>query len=309
MQRAEAGVGFLARRSGATVLPVAAQHRPAQARPAPPPRDGAALRRTLRARADGPARRRRHRRRDRRAHRRAVTRRHAACTAPAMTTLDPAPAPARPLAARCDLRRGRPALAVVIAALRSRSCSPVRAGSPRGWPRPAARSSWFSLGLASAGHAADAVTGNWNVLLFFAGLMAVAGLADEAGVFVAVTGWRCAWAALADAPPAGGLRRGVRGHRLPLQRRHRPDPHTGGGARRAARGRRPHPVRAGHQLHRRRRLGPSAGCQPGEHPHRRRHPCGAGDVPQRAAAPRRPGRGRHGRRAGADASRPAGAAA
>jgi arsenical pump membrane protein len=43
------------------------------------------------------------------------------------------------------------------------------------------------LGLADAGHAVAAVANNWNVLLFFAGLLAVAGLADEAGVFAAVT--------------------------------------------------------------------------------------------------------------------------
>lgn len=46
----------------------------------------------------------------------------------------------------------------------------------------------LALGLADARHAGSAVAANWNVLLFFAGLMAVAGLADEAGVFDAITG-------------------------------------------------------------------------------------------------------------------------
>ena len=43
------------------------------------------------------------------------------------------------------------------------------------------------LGLADAGHAVAAVANNWTVLLFLAGLLAVAGLADETGVFAAVT--------------------------------------------------------------------------------------------------------------------------
>lgn len=42
------------------------------------------------------------------------------------------------------------------------------------------------LGLVTPAHAVASVTANWNVLLFFVGLMAVAGLAEEAGIFAAI---------------------------------------------------------------------------------------------------------------------------
>jgi arsenical pump membrane protein len=83
----------------------------------------------------------------------------------------------------------RPALAVAIAALTLAAVLARPRRIPEGVSAVAVAGAlaMLALGLAQAGHAAHVVATNWNVLLFFAGLMAVAGLADESGVFDAVT--------------------------------------------------------------------------------------------------------------------------
>jgi arsenical pump membrane protein len=81
----------------------------------------------------------------------------------------------------------RPALAIAVAALTLAAVLARPRGLPEGLSAAGGAVAMVVLGLAAAGHAAHAVSNNWNVLLFFAGLMAVAGMAAEAGVFDAVT--------------------------------------------------------------------------------------------------------------------------
>jgi arsenical pump membrane protein len=81
----------------------------------------------------------------------------------------------------------RPAVAVVVAAASLALVLSRPRRLPEGLAAACGATLMVLLGLATTGHALAAVAGNWNVLLFFAGLLAVAGLADEAGVFVAVT--------------------------------------------------------------------------------------------------------------------------
>ncbi len=101
----------------------------------------------------------------------------------------------------------RPALAVLVTVVTLAMVLLRPRRLPEGVAAAAGAALMVLLGLAAAGHAGRAITNNWNVLLFFAGLLAVAGLADEAGVFSAVT--------------ALALRAG-RGSpmRLPTRRRH-----------------------------------------------------------------------------------------
>ncbi|MGH7722461.1 MAG: SLC13 family permease [Candidatus Dormibacteria bacterium] len=82
----------------------------------------------------------------------------------------------------------RPALAVLVAAITLAAVLGRPRGAPEGLSAAAGAAAMVLLGLAAPGNAGRAIAGNWNVLLFFAGLLAVAGLADEAGVFDAVTG-------------------------------------------------------------------------------------------------------------------------
>jgi arsenical pump membrane protein len=81
----------------------------------------------------------------------------------------------------------RPGVAVLVAAATIAAVLWRPRGLPEGVSAVAGAVVMVLLGLAGTGHALTAVAGNWNVLLFFAGLMAIAGLADEAGVFEAVT--------------------------------------------------------------------------------------------------------------------------
>ncbi len=81
----------------------------------------------------------------------------------------------------------RPALALLVAATSLIAVLRRPRGLPEGLAAAGGALLMVALGLADAGHAVSAVVSNWNVLLFFAGLLAVAGLADEAGVFSAVT--------------------------------------------------------------------------------------------------------------------------
>jgi arsenical pump membrane protein len=80
----------------------------------------------------------------------------------------------------------RPALAIAIAAMTIAAVLSRPRGIPEGISATIGALLMVALGLADAAHAGRVVGGNWNVLLFFAGLMAVAGLADEAGVFDAI---------------------------------------------------------------------------------------------------------------------------
>lgn len=82
----------------------------------------------------------------------------------------------------------RPAAAVVVAAVTIILVLWRPRRLPEGLAAAAGATLMVVLGLADPLHAGRAVGGNWNVLLFFAGLMAVAGLAEEAGVFAAITG-------------------------------------------------------------------------------------------------------------------------
>ncbi len=182
MQRAEAGVGFLARRSGAPVLPVSLSTDDA-------PR-GLLRRREIVLRYGVPFALDLDGRRDDPAIADEIAARVAA--------LLPRVAPRRVRPCRCadltqraaplgDLRRG----AADPGCGHRRGDDRLRARRPRGLPEGLAALGGALLmllfGLAVPAHARDVVSGNWNVLLFFAGLLAVAGLADEAGVFEAIT--------------------------------------------------------------------------------------------------------------------------
>jgi arsenical pump membrane protein len=81
----------------------------------------------------------------------------------------------------------RPLVAIAIAVITLTAVLTRPGGAPEGVSAAAGALAMVALGLAGAAHAVQAVGNNWNVLLFFAGLLAVAGMADEAGVFEAVT--------------------------------------------------------------------------------------------------------------------------
>ncbi len=81
----------------------------------------------------------------------------------------------------------RPTLAVIVAAISILLVLSRPRGLPGGLAAAGGALLMVVLGLADPRHAGEAVATNWNVLLFFAGLLAVAGLADEAGIFEAVT--------------------------------------------------------------------------------------------------------------------------